>query len=167
VVDALIQASGDADPVLVSAAAAALGATDTPAAASRLARLAEHADARVRANAIEALAVGADPTVALVRTGALDPVGRPRANAIAALLRRSRGEGVEQLRKMLSDPRAEHRLSGLWVARRHRVDELAEAIRGLSNNDPEPRLAARAAAVATLFDETQVPAPRRNIEAAA
>ena len=42
------------------------------------------------------------------------------------------------------------------------MDELAEAIRGLSNNDPEPRLAARAAAVATLFDETQVPAPRRN-----
>ena len=131
------------------------------------------ADARVRANAVEAKArrtrAPADLASAEPATHAVmielkdDPHHRVRANALRALLRsgtpnRSRvfePAAVEGLESMLGDDRDTHRIAGVWLAERvlsgfgrgrlgGRWDELARRVASIATADPSERARVRA-----------------------
>ena len=75
-------------------------------------------DARVRANAIEALEnKNRTDLVPMLATRARSAHNRERANAIKALHRMKVGTASAQLMHMLQDDRAEHRISALWALR--------------------------------------------------
>lgn len=132
-------ASGGSARVAASAVAA-LGRARTASARDALRACLASADARVRANTIEALDRIGDGAGAASRVIGDDPQcaqpPRVRANAARALARcvepKLRTLGLEILDSMLEDERPEHRVSGLWLAGRlgrvesaHRVAELA------------------------------------------
>ncbi|MEM8835436.1 MAG: hypothetical protein AAGD00_06410 [Planctomycetota bacterium] len=111
-------------------------------------------DARVRANAVEALGARRTPLDDDVRG---DDVARVRANAVHAWLRARphttrEHDAREALSPMLSDERAEHRRSGLWVTRRIGCTEVAGPIADLARHDRDPdvRDAARTTARSLL-----------------
>lgn len=174
---ALCGLGGEGASRLVATAVAALGGVggvggvmgDGAAAAIR--RAADHDDARVRANAVEALRPGAlddepgDAGVAGVGGAAwlveVKPTEhhRVRANALRVVLGRGGGRryepaAVEGVHAMLTDDRAMHRLAGLWLAERAlcglgrerlgpRWDSLSRRVATMSD-DAEPRVRARA-----------------------
>jgi len=115
---------------LVATAASALGFLRTQASAAALQQLLGHPDARVRANALEALARrgAAEQTL---RRGLDDAAPRTRANACAALLERQpAAHGArETLRSMLA-PQApvEERRSALWAVERALLDDFAQEV---------------------------------------
>jgi len=112
-------AAGEHEEVRVIATAVALlaslgGARAREIAAAQVA----HADGRVRANAVEALAKiervqGSSLPSAVVELKG-DPHHRVRANALRAAITGS----LEGLGEMLGDERAMHRLAGVWLAGR-------------------------------------------------
>jgi len=100
-------------------------------------------DARVRANALEALdRREARDDVFLRFTD--DPSPRVRANAARALIDRNRPEGSVTLRRMLTGGEAE-RLSALWVFSRTRPDGFVPTARLLASRDPSGRVRGKAA----------------------
>ncbi|MFG0286176.1 MAG: hypothetical protein ACF8R7_17300 [Phycisphaerales bacterium JB039] len=138
-----------------------------------------HTSARVRANAIEAMARRARrqraPAAELRRTLLelkTDPAHRVRASAILALLR---GEGgslqtrrayepaaAEQLGAMLIDDRPMHRVAGLWAAQRlltrgagaglgRHWTPLAARLAGIAQSDDHPGARSRAAACVRML----------------
>lgn len=158
-VSAIAIAARDPDPVLASSAAAALGAAAPETAAHALTQLVTHADARVRANAIESLARLPVDTTVVAEQAASDHAPRPRANAIVSLLHCNRAQGIDRLRDMLEDNRSAHRLSGLWAVQRHVITELAPRVRQIEREDEDARLVRRA--TATLVRLAR--APRRHV----
>lgn len=137
--------AGDHDARVAATAALALGVVGTVTAREALARLAGAPDARVRANAIEALAMSGG-AASLIEERRFDPDARSRGNAVLASLRRpaGRGDGLDALRAMLDDPRAPHRLSGLWVVEREVETGVAHRVAALAREAGEPAVAARA-----------------------
>ncbi len=135
-----------------------VGALDTPAgAAAREAGL-RHADARVRANTIEACSRlsrhtgGALP--ASVVEGKGDGPHRIRAAAVRAGLGACIAGVGDDLASLLTDHRAEHRLAGAWLSGRalpharaalgERWPEMAARVAELAGGDPDARVRARA-----------------------
>lgn len=152
--EALIRLTQSPDHHVVSAAVRALGSASGDAVAAALRAALDHADGRVRANAIESLAQqrtgqSADRLAQL----ADDAEGRPRANAIAALMELNPGEAVQALRRMLADDRADHRKSALWLIENVGLLEVARDVAEHSISDPDPDIRHRAERViAALLD---------------
>jgi hypothetical protein len=136
--------AADARDVRVQSAAVTLvGATASPGAWETLRMALTARDARVRANAVEALDrrhAEADVFLPLVR----DQNCRVRANAAMALLERDRPEGRQLLRDMFAAGEAD-RLSALWVFSRVRPQGFAKTAELLTRRDPSDRVRRKAA----------------------
>jgi HEAT repeat protein len=117
--ETLVQLCTDPNPKLRSKAVSVVGLVESVPADVLVERLVNDADARVRANTIEALEAKGDrqflPVLAQKARDAA--TARERANAVKALhtMRVSTASG--QLLLMLRDERAEHRISALWALR--------------------------------------------------
>lgn len=151
---------------IAASACAALGDSRDPAAASCVLELLTHADARVRANAVEAAAHlarrGVRPLPAQVLELKSDQHHRIRANALresllASVEPREQLAVADDLVSMLADGRPLHRLAGLWLASRTLVGptrsvlrarwtEMSSRIASLAATDTDPRVRTRAAA---------------------
>ncbi|MBN2583316.1 MAG: hypothetical protein JXL80_09615 [Planctomycetes bacterium] len=140
----LQQLADDPSDVRVQSAAVALvgdSASEGTAAALRAALGSR--DARVRANALEALDrrhADADVFLPFVRDGN----SRVRANAAMALLGRDRPEGRQVLRDMLASGEAD-RISALWVFSQVRPQGFARTAELLTRRDPSDRVRLKAA----------------------
>src|SRR5690606_21126637 len=154
----------------------ALGALTSEVSGEALEGALGHTSARIRANALEAMAQrvrrsgGAGTGVAGLRRSLVelksDSAHRVRANAICALLR---GVGpasrqrvyepgaAEELSAMVGDDRLMHRIAGLWAAQRlllrgagsglgRQWTPLAARLADVARSDTDPRARARAAA---------------------
>ncbi len=137
----LLGAAADEDARVAATAALALGALSSASAHEALARCAQHRDGRVRASAIEAAGRGRAMDSILIEA-MREPCARARANAVRVMLKKecSGGEASEALAAMLTDERAEHRLSGLWAAQRLGRTELAQRVAGLATEESEERV---------------------------
>ncbi len=151
---------------IAASACAALGDSHDPAAATCVLELLTHADARVRANAVEAAARlarrGVRPLPAQVLELKSDQHHRIRANALresllASVEPREQLAVADDLASMLGDVRPLHRLAGLWLASRTLVGptrsvlrarwtEMSSRIATLASTDTDPRVRTRAAA---------------------
>lgn len=130
----------------------------------------EHADARVRANAIEGAVRRARDGLlegeysarldGALAAGARDAHPRVRAAAIAGIVARDGilGAGGDELARMLLDSRPAHRRAAVWIA--GRVDrtrlgparrEVAQRLTQLSVGDPDDAVRASAQPVARLW----------------
>jgi len=146
----LLGALGDADPRIVASVIRVVARTGDSEARLAVIRALGHADDRVRANALEELhrtpgpsTIPAPPIEAFTH----DPVPRIRANAVHALLRGSSATTptrTEILKAMLTDERASHRRSGLWVVERLAVLPLAPMVAEIVRNEKEPQVRHRA-----------------------
>jgi hypothetical protein len=153
---------------VAATAVKALARVRTASAERAIDAAAAHADPRVRANAVEALAMrpraarGVDRDTVLIEFKG-DDAHRARANAIRAMLLGDAGgignggggggawtagvgeikprrvyepAAVEELERLLTDDRAEHRLAGVWLAERTLcaggADRLGPAFDGLT-----------------------------------
>jgi hypothetical protein len=121
----------------------------------------DHADARVRANAIEALWCweGGGRSGRLPQFSGEHEEPRPRANAVAAISMRDAARGASRLRAMLRDARSAHRLSAVWAARRLRAAPLLGDVRGMARDDPSAVVRASAATVARVLESCRSDAP--------
>lgn len=160
----LIEALSSADPSPRIAAAAVTALAEVPGGAASEAILSslQAADARVRANAAEAMARRLrlrllDPSDRLAELKN-DPHHRVRANSLRAeLMGIIRGDGEADLAAMLADTRSQHRLAAVWVAAhylpstaahstREPWSRLASGIAELARHDQDLRVRVRASA---------------------
>ena len=117
--DTLVQLCTDPNPKLRSKAVSVVGGVASIPADVLVDRLVNDADARVRANTIEALEAKADRQFvpALARHAREAGTARERANAVKALHTMKVSTAGGQLLLMLRDDRPEHRISALWALR--------------------------------------------------
>jgi HEAT repeat protein len=115
----LVQLCTDPNPKLRSKAVSVVGLVESVPADVLVDRLVNDADARVRANSIEALeAKGDRQFVPVLAQKARDAgTARERANAVKALHTMKVSTASGQLMLMLRDERPEHRISALWALR--------------------------------------------------
>ena len=158
----------------IATAVAALGDSGAPPRAQEALRSClAHADARVRANAVEALARRARRErvgIAERKPGLPEPESlvefkgdshhRVRANALRAMLAEGDAhEAAAGLGEMLRDERPGHRLAGVWLASRaltiegraavgRRWTELAAQVLGMARSESDERVRRRAVACA-------------------
>jgi hypothetical protein len=144
---------------------------------SALARAAEHGDARVRSNALEAIGKWerAHPgrLAVLCRDAVRDEEGRPRATALRELARfagnqQAAADVAENVMTMLGDAAAGHRLSATWASERvlvtlgpdlagERWGELCDRVVEVADRDADLAVRARAnAAARRLMAEIRV-----------
>lgn len=127
------------------------------------------ADARVRANAVEAVARrvrhapgASDHELLTLLELKDDGAHRARANALRGLLESAAGEpSIEGVHAMLADERPMHRLAGVWLAGRvlpgvrtvvaSRYTDLSKAVHALAEKDDDPGVRRRAVHAATLM----------------
>jgi HEAT repeat protein len=147
----LMRQGAATDVRVASAAVAALGDGGSDRRIDAVRAALDHPDARVRANAVEALMRidrrwgGAFGEVAESRDNRL------RANAVRAMLAARAPAGQAALRSMLADADPRHRVSAVWVARRARVGPVAGELRGLADRDRFTEVRTRAAAACRLL----------------
>ena len=135
----------DQDEKVASAAARALGAVDSQIAIDSLERALDHHDSRVRANAVEALSQAKSTKhVKRLLSMAEAEENRPRANAIGALMQMRTDQAISALQHMLLDPRADHRVSALWLVNEMGLLELARHVAEMSISDDDSRVKRRA-----------------------
>ncbi|MEX0887137.1 MAG: HEAT repeat domain-containing protein [Phycisphaeraceae bacterium] len=146
---ALTELAASADEVVASAAVRALGSAESPEAVESLEAALEHPDARVRANAVEALSQvrSTRHVQTLVQMATADKAARPRANAIDALLQMRTSDAIRGLSRMLADPRPGHRASALWLVQQAQMLTLARHVAEMSLGDPDTEIRQRARAV--------------------
>jgi HEAT repeat protein len=104
-------------------------------------RVLKDPDSRVRANAVEVLEDR--PNMAflpLLAQRARSAHNRERANAIKALHRIKVGVFAKQLGMMMADPRAEHRISALWVLKQVGWWQLLPEVGQMARNDENLRV---------------------------
>jgi hypothetical protein len=142
----LLHMAASDDARIASAAIAALGEARSAPGKDMLRAALRHENARVRANAVEAMCASGVDAAPLAATFTGDRANRPRANAVLGLLRQHRGAALPHLRAMLDDPDPLHRVSGVWVVRRARVIEVAMDLRRLIETDLVAEVRNRAAA---------------------
>jgi hypothetical protein len=111
-----------------------------------LQRALDHPDVRVQANALEAVTRIEHAAIDRLvdRLGSRD--NRLRANAVRAVLRRSRRDGARALRTMLGDADPLHRVSAIWVARQAREGRVSGDLRRIADQDTVAEVRRRAAA---------------------
>jgi len=150
----ILAASDDADPRVAATSARLLARLKGEAPAGALERALRHADARVRANAVEgALSSSGGERVDLRRRLA-DASARVRSIAASALLEEKvdDAEGFEALVALLRDEAPAARCAGLWAVERVGATRLADRVADLTRSDPDTgvRTRARRAARALL-----------------
>ncbi len=147
--DAIIRLCHDSDSKVVSAAVKALGTIDPQRAAPILEAALDHEDERVRANAVEALGQLdiARYTDRLVEMAGEQEANRARANAIQCLMQMRTEEALCALSRMLADPRAEHRISALWLVETLGIAQVARDVAEMSISEPDPDVRKRAGRV--------------------
>lgn len=139
----LVRLCTDVNPKLRSKAVAVLGEVPSVPTAVLVDRLVNDADARVRANSIEALEArgGEAPFVpALAQRAREAPTSRERANAIKALHSMKVSTAGTQLLLMLRDQRPEHRVSALWALRQIGWWQLLGEVGRLAKSDANLRV---------------------------
>jgi hypothetical protein len=136
-------ARDESDRRLQSAALAAVAESHAAGVVEILKGGLRSGDARVRANALEALD-RRDAEAELFLPFTNDSNNRVRANAALALIERSRPEGRETLREMLKAGEAE-RLSALWVFSKARPQGFVKTAELLSRQDPSGTVRHKAA----------------------
>ena len=97
-------------------------------------------DARVRANAIEVLEPKRKPSTSRCSPSARSSHNRERANAIKAMHKMKVGTATTALLAMLSDERAEHRISALWALRQIGWWQLLNEVGRLAKEDTNLRV---------------------------
>lgn len=120
----LLAAAADADPRVSSAAVRALAAVPGSTAREVVVRLADHPDARVRANAVEA-ARGRAGVASMIEAKLVDPHHRVRSGALVAWFDAAPDMVCDRLRGMLADERPDERLAALWATGAAAVTRLA------------------------------------------
>jgi hypothetical protein len=144
------------DVKLASTALGALRVARSDGANAKLRRAAirfglHHRDARVRANAIEAMSdddrLDAEAHIA---TLAYSDENRPRGNAVLSMC--DEGAGVPALRVMLRDTRPLHRVSAIWVASRRRVRGVGDLLTSIVRDDPTEAIRNRATEALRLIE---------------
>lgn len=161
----LIAASADVSARVAASACAALGEARSPQAEFALGRALLAADARVRANAAEAVAKRRGRGAGVLIEHKDDAHHRVRANVVRAGLGEliagySRTDALGSLRSMLEDGRAEHRRAGAWAASRivpwrwpageaPALTRLWAQVRDLAERDSDEGVRARAGAFAS------------------
>ena len=160
----LLALMGSDNDKAVASSVVALGSAESDASAAALQRALQHADARVRANAIEAIQQrGLPMPTPQLRALAENEANRPRANAIHALRSVAPEDADTALTQMLADERAAHRQSALWVAEFDRCLTAARQVVELAASDPVPPVRQRARHTAQSFIEvlqTTPPTPQ-------
>ena len=103
-------------------------------------------DARVRANAIEAIEQsGSREFDVVLRARACHGQSRERANAIKALAGVRPEDADGELIKMLSDRRDAHRLSALWLVEKRRAAHFVEEVARMARDEINVRVRGQAA----------------------
>lgn len=149
---ALTKLAEHQDLFLASSAIQALGQVETLEARDIVYHALDHHDGRVRANAVEALALPMDETViAKLVTMWDDKAGRPRANAIGVLLAERLDKAMGALTAMLRDERREHRRSALWLVREARLLELSRLVAEMSVSDHDQEIRESAKQTITML----------------
>lgn len=140
----LLTAATDAHPKVAASAIKLLGRVPSGSAESAVLAALGHSDARVRANALEAMA-RRRPDDDRLRQRCEDDHPRSRANAIRGRLVFADQRSAEtDLSGMLADPRPSHRVSALWVAERLRRPAWSHQVADLAQRDPEQAVRSRA-----------------------
>jgi HEAT repeat protein len=162
----LIALARHPDHVVASAAVRALGTAESPAVQTVLEESLQHANNRVRANAIESLEkFNSQQHVHELLELAQSDDGRPRANAIKALLALRPDDALAALQRMLHDPRPEHRISALWVVEQMLVMELSRPVAELCVSEKNAEVKKRASEVVhKLIDSLRQTTPRLDGE---
>ena len=145
----LIVPAAGPDPRVASAAVAALGDVASPPRVQAVLDALDHPDARVKANAVEALGRMDRRATRYLGDLAESPDNRLRANAVRVLLKAR--TGLESLRAMLADPDPRHRISAVWLARRARALSTLPDLRRLAARDRFAEVRTRAQAAARLL----------------
>lgn len=149
----------DPDAVVRSLAVAMLADLPGPTSLRILRAVVTDSDARVQANAIEALErLNANDRADCTAPQLDSENARVRANAIKSLLRLNVSQAAEELLTMLADPQSSHRLSALWVVERLRLKAMVRRIVDLCSNDPDEKVRRRAGRVLRLLP-AQGPGP--------
>jgi hypothetical protein len=147
----LLKSLTERDTKIVASAVLSLRRLPTSAAHSALLACVDHADPRVAANAIEALA-WRRPDHPRVRMASDHAIARTRANALRAGLATTNDRDAQRrLQAMLEDRRPEHRVSALWVAQRTGQTGLSRVIAKLLLDETDQRVIARGQRCARLL----------------
>lgn len=142
---ALEHLTHDQDPKIASAALKTLGSAGTQRAAKILETSLEHTDARMRANAVEALDhIEHRNHVNQLMKMSREDDNRPRANAIGALMAMNFADALTTLGNMLNDERPMHRLSALWLVDHLNLRDMVRHVAELSISDKDPKVRLRA-----------------------
>lgn len=146
--DVLLDLCTSEDQRIVASAVKALSGCTSDLAQQTLQLAMEHEDSRVRANALEAMshsqtAANIDRLIEFAE----DPAQRPRANAIKALLELQAKDALPSLTRMLSDRRAAHRISALWLIDELGILQLARLVAEMSLSDDDTDVKERAGLV--------------------
>ncbi|MEX2212559.1 MAG: HEAT repeat domain-containing protein [Phycisphaeraceae bacterium] len=126
----------------------------------------EHEDARVRANAIDAMddEASVKQNDRLLMMAASDE-NRPRASAIASLLRRREPSAPMMARTMLADRREKHRISALWLTESMKLFDAATSVAEMAVSDPDPHVRKRAERVVyKLIEQMRKPVAENGNE---
>ena len=122
------------------------------------------ADPRVRANAIEVIDAQKSPQfVPLLADRARIGQNRERANAIKALHGMKIDGATNHLQLMLSDPRAEHRISALWALRQTGLWSLLAYVGAIAQRDDNLRVRRYAVAMLKSVMEQVAAAQRAKV----
>ena len=150
--EALMGHARSADPYVASAAITALVEGRSSERLAVLRSGLQHPDARVRANAVEAMMRAAGPpAIEIIEPLTASEENRTRANAVRAVLKQQPGSGLDELRAMLTDTNPLHRVSGIWVARCARAIPAISVLEAVARNDRIVQVRARAAAALRLL----------------
>ncbi|MCK4873836.1 MAG: hypothetical protein KAS72_14040 [Phycisphaerales bacterium] len=168
----LLAAAAGKDSRVGASAVSALAVCDSPASADALSACLDHPDARMVANAVEAIdrrLPWAGTVDALVRSARqLEQLveadgNRPRANALRTLLRVGCVDPA-RVAAMLDDPRPMHRISGVWLVGKLGLVDLQEEVEALAQADQLKPVRERAELVAQRLradrSKTAVPIAR-------
>ncbi len=152
------------DSFAAAAATTVLGRIDSPASTDVITACLQHPNARVRANAIEAINSCKSATVdksvcTQLEILTTDAENRPRANAIYALSHIDQEASSDCLSEMLCDKRPMHRISALWVVGQLEFVSNAHHVSSIALHDESKPVRKRARKTAKMLLGKMMSAP--------
>lgn len=157
----IIALCGNSEPRIAAMAVKLVGRLGDPKLKDLLEAAAHHADARVRANAVESMeelhiADRSQRVLAMLNSRH----SRERANAIKAIGSFDFNTAKECLARMLTDPSPLHRMSALWVVGQLNLIEIMRQVSNIARRDPNLRVRGRAAEMMETLGGTVARASR-------
>ncbi len=147
--DAITRCLSSVCPMVASAACSALRWADDPASLERLREVARsHEHPRVRANAIDAMRRRGRVDAEVLSAAAASGEARERSAAALAIATLDRRRAGRLVGSMLLDARPDHRISGIWTARRLRATPLVSVLVEVVRRDPSQDIRRRAGVAA-------------------